>query len=47
MIDRWKAWHQIGARIERTTDERHRGMLECVRTLPPAEAAAARDDWVI
>jgi hypothetical protein len=32
MIDRWKAWHQIGARIERTTDERHRAMLECVRT---------------
>lgn len=32
MIDRWKAWRQIGERIERTPDERRRAMLECVRT---------------
>jgi hypothetical protein len=31
MIDRWKAWHQIGERIERTTSDRQRAMLECVR----------------
>ena len=31
MIDRWKAWHQVGARIDRTSNERHRAMLECVR----------------
>lgn len=31
MIDRWKAWRQIGERIERTPSERQRAMLECVR----------------
>lgn len=31
MIDRWKAWRQIGERIAHTGDERHRAMLECVR----------------
>jgi hypothetical protein len=31
MVDRWKAWRQIGERIAATADPRHRAMLECVR----------------
>jgi hypothetical protein len=31
MVDRWKAWRQIGERIAATQSERHRAMLECVR----------------
>jgi hypothetical protein len=32
VIDRHKAWRQIGERIERTPDAHRRAMLECVRT---------------
>lgn len=43
MIDRWKAWNQIGARIEVTASARHRAMLECVREHIIAETEADLD----
>jgi len=43
MIDRWKAWRQIGDRIDRTVDARHRAMLECVREHIIAETEADFD----
>ena len=43
MIDRWKAWHQVGERIERASDDRHRARLECGREHIIAETEADFD----
>ena len=42
-IDQTKAWRQIGARIDDTTDAKHRAMLECVREHIRAEGAEEFD----